>query len=94
MSKTVKADGLQTPSVAEMPFEEALGKLDSIVQAMENDELPLETLLSQYEEGMKLHQQCQSRLAAAELRIHQIEKDAAGRLAARPIEIVSTAPQL
>ena len=77
-----------------MPFEEALNRLDSIVHAMESDELPLEKLLSHYEEGMKLHQQCQSRLAAAEARIQQIEKDAAGRLSARPIDIAPTTPQL
>jgi exodeoxyribonuclease VII small subunit len=94
MSKTVKADGLQTPSVAEMPFEEALNKLNSIVEAMENDELPLESLLTQYEDGMKLYQLCQSRLAAAEVRIQQIEKDAAGRLSTRPVEIAPTATQL
>jgi exodeoxyribonuclease VII small subunit len=94
MSKPVKADGLQTPSAADMPFEEALKRLGSVVQTMESDELPLERLLSQYEEGMKLYQQCQSRLAAAELRIQQIEKDAAGRLNAKPLEIAATAPQL
>jgi exodeoxyribonuclease VII small subunit len=92
MSKPVRADGVQTPSAADMPFEEALKKLGSIVQTMENDELPLEKLLTHYEEGMKLHLQCQSRLAAAEVRIQQIEKDAAGRLSAKPLEIASTAP--
>ena len=93
MSKPVKAAGIESPA-AEIPFEEALKKLNSIVQAMENDELPLENLLSQYEEGMRMYQQCQSRLAAAELRIHQIEKDAAGRLTARPLDLPESKSQL
>jgi len=36
------------------PFEEALKKLEGIVEAMESDDLPLETLLARYEEGTKL----------------------------------------
>lgn len=74
---------------AEIPFEEALKKLGSIVQSMENDELPLEQLLNQYEEGMRMYQQCQNRLAAAELRIQQIEKDGPGRMTAKPLDIQS-----
>ena len=47
MSKPVKAAGPESPAVAEISFEEALKKLGSIVQAMENDDLPLEKLLTQ-----------------------------------------------
>jgi exodeoxyribonuclease VII small subunit len=94
MSKTAKAAGPETPAAAEISFEEALKKLGSIVQAMENDDLPLEKLLTQYEEGMRMHQTCQARLAAAELRIQQIERDAPGRIQAKPLEIQSNNPQL
>ncbi len=84
MSKTVKTAGIETPTVAtELPFEEALRKLNAIVEAMENDELPLEKLLAHYEDGMRMHQLCQGHLAKAELRIQQIERDAAGRLSAK-----------
>ncbi len=33
-----------------LPFEEALQKLETIVEAMESGELPLETMLARYEE--------------------------------------------
>src|ERR1041384_1391964 len=94
MSKPVKAAGPETPAAAELSFEEALKKLGSIVQAMENDDLPLEKLLTQYEEGMRMYQTCQTRLATAELRIQQIERDAAGRIQARPLDIAPTNPEL
>jgi exodeoxyribonuclease VII small subunit len=94
MSKTERAAGPISPVAAEVPFEEALKKLGSIVQAMENDELPLEQLLTQYEEGMRMYQQCQSRLAAAELRIQQIEKDGHGRMTARALDIPQSNSQL
>ena len=93
MSKPVKAAG-ESAAVAEIPFEEALKRLNSIVHTMEADDLPLEKLITQYEEGMRMYQQCQSRLASAELRIQQIERDAAGRVTARPIDIPQNNPQL
>ena len=94
MSKTAKAAGPETPAAADISFEEALKKLGSIVQTMENDDLPLEKLLTQYEEGMRMFQACQTRLAAAELRIQQIERDASGRITAQAFDVPSTNPQL
>ncbi len=63
-----------------MPFEEALEKLETIVTAMESGDLPLESLLARYEEGVKLAKVCQAKLAEAELKIQQLEKSAAGEL--------------
>ena len=81
MSKAAK-----TPSAgAELPFEEALHKLEAIVESMEADELPLETLLARFEEGTKLAQMCQAKLAEAELKIQQLEKNAAGDLTLKPL---------
>ena len=68
------------------PFEEALQKLESVVEAMEADDLPLETLLAKYEEGAKLVKICQEKLAEAELKIQQLEKSAAGELKLKPVE--------
>jgi len=81
MSKTVRAD---TPK-GNPPFEEALKKLEGIVEAMESDELPLETLLAKYEEGSKLVKVCQEKLAEAELKIQQLEKTAAGDCKLNPV---------
>ena len=71
----------QTP-----PFEDALKKLEGIVEAMESDDLPLEMLLAKYEEGTKLVKICQGKLAEAELRIQQLEKTAAGEMKLKPFD--------
>ena len=63
-----------------MPFEEALKKLESIVEAMEAEDLPLESLLARYEEGTRLAKICQDKLAEADLKIQQLEKTAAGEM--------------
>jgi exodeoxyribonuclease VII small subunit len=84
MSKSARpADAARNGNV---PFEEALKKLETIVEAMESEELPLETLLARYEEGAKLAQICQTKLAEAELKIQQLEKNAAGELTLKPFE--------
>lgn len=83
MSKAVKADA---PKATSLPFEEALKKLESIVEAMEGDDLPLESLVTKYEEGMKLAQVCQAKLAEAELKIQQLEKSAAGEMKLKSFE--------
>ena len=83
MPNTSKAAG-QNPAKS-LPFEEALKKLEGVVEAMESDDLPLETLLAKYEEGTKLVKMCQEKLAEAELKIQQLEKDAAGELKLKPL---------
>ena len=68
-----------------LPFEEALKKLESIVEAMEGEDLPLESLLAKYEEGSRLAKICHEKLAEAELKIQQLEKSAAGEMKLKPL---------
>lgn len=91
MSKAVKDADPATENCANLPFEEALKRLEGIVDAMENDDLPLETLLAKYEEGTRLAQSCQSRLAEAEVKVQQLERKASGQLAVKPFP--ASAPQ-
>jgi len=69
------------------PFEEALQKLEGVVEAMESDDLPLETLLAKYEEGARLVKICQEKLAEAELKIQKLEKNAAGEMKLQPLDL-------
>ena len=62
-------------------------KLETIVAAMESEELPLETLLAKYEEGTRLARTCQEKLAEAELKIQQLEKNAAGEMKLQPLAL-------
>jgi exodeoxyribonuclease VII small subunit len=77
----------QNSSAKAPPFEEALKKLEGIVDAMESDDLPLETLLAKYEEGSKLVKVCQGKLADAEVKIQQLEKNAAGEMKLKPFDL-------
>ncbi len=85
MPNPVKSTLPNASSKAGVPFEEALQKLETLVEAMESGELPLETLLARYEEGVKLTKICQDKLAEAELKIQQLEKSAGGELRLKPL---------
>ena len=76
-----------TKKSEEISFEEAAEKLESIVEAMESDELPLEKLLVQYEQGAKLVKICEGKLEAAEKRITQLEKSMGGELSSRTVTL-------
>ena len=62
-----KADADSGPN-----FEEALEELEGLVEAMENEQLPLEQLVANYEKGSKLIAHCQSVLESARERIELI----------------------
>ena len=65
---------------SEITFEEGIQKLEAIVDAMESGDLPLETLMKQFEDGTKLAKLCQEKLSQAEVRIQQIEQSSGGAL--------------
>ena len=71
----------------DLSFEEALKKLEAIVEAMEAGDLPLETLLARFEEGTRLTRICQTKLAEAELKIQQLEKNAGGEMTLKPANL-------
>ena len=59
-------------------FEEALGQLETIVDAMEGGDVPLAELLAKFEEGTGLLKICEARLKEAELKIEQLKKSKDG----------------
>ena len=60
---------------AELSFEAAIEKLEKIVEQMESAKLPLEDLIVQYEEGIRLVAVCNDRLTAAENRIEMLNRE-------------------
>ena len=71
---------------AKLSFEDALGKLETIVESMESGEVPLAELLAKFEEGTKLLKVCESRLKDAELKIEQLKKQKDGSVAFEKFE--------
>lgn len=62
----------------EASLETAMERLDAIVREMEAGELPLETLIARYEEGIALSKLCRDKLERAEERIRILTRDTEG----------------
>ncbi len=62
----------QSADPANLSFEDALQRLEAIVQKLERGDVPLDQSIDLYAEGDRLRAQCQKRLADAQARIEQI----------------------
>ena len=67
-------------------FEAALKRLEEIVRKLEGGELPLDTALELFEEGIRLSRFCNTTLDAAERRVEILLKNDSGQARAVPFE--------
>jgi exodeoxyribonuclease VII small subunit len=70
---------------SEPSFEQALARLELIVDRLEQGDLELETALADFEEGVKLTRRCAGELANAERRIEILVREGE-KWIARPFE--------
>jgi exodeoxyribonuclease VII small subunit len=70
--------------MADLTFEQALKRLEEIVEALETEDLDLDKSLQFFEEGVSLSRHCNQQLQAAEKRIDILLRKADGTLAAEP----------
>ncbi len=61
-------------------FEEALRTLESIVERLEQGDVPLEESIRLYEEGIAVSKYCAGKLTQAELTLKRLAKDMEGNL--------------
>ena len=62
----------------DMTFEEAIGRLESIVARLESGDVPLEQAIDLFQEGMRLSRLCAEKLNEAERRIELLVETDAG----------------
>jgi len=58
--------------VAKEKFEDALEKLETIVREMEKGEMPLDSALKSFEEGIRLIRFCSAKLDETQRRVEQL----------------------
>jgi exodeoxyribonuclease VII small subunit len=71
--------------MAELKFEDALKKLEKIVDDLENGELSLDEALKKYEEGIELSRVCAQRLDNAKKKIDILTKNKKGEFDLKPL---------
>ncbi len=67
-------------SLQKLNFEEAMEKLEKIVELLESGELSLEDSVKSFEEGIELSKLCKKKLESAENRVKKIVEKAEGDL--------------
>jgi len=70
-------------------FEEALSRMEAIVNQLEKGDLPLEQALQLFEEGVTISRFCNGKLAEAERKVEILLKNKEGRLVEEPFEAKS-----
>ncbi len=71
----------------ELSFEEALHKLETIVDELERNTDGIESALEKYEEGIKLYKYCYKKLNDIQGRIEILLKDGLGDVERKDFEI-------
>lgn len=66
------------PKKTEKTFEESFSRLEKILERLESEDISLDETLKLYEEGLTLTKLCYDKLAGAELRIKEINKNLKG----------------
>ena len=72
--------------MAEIRFEDALKRLEEIVDTLEKGDLSLEKSLKIFEEGVKLSRVCNKMLDKAEKKVEILMQNKNGELEAMPFE--------
>jgi len=65
----------ENKKMEDMSYEEAVKKLEEIVNRLENAEIPLEDSLSSFQEGIALSRYCREKLAEIEYKVEYLLKE-------------------
>jgi len=76
--------------MAEIKFEEAIKKLEKIVEELERGDLTLDEALKKYQEGIELSRVCSQRLDSAKKKIELLSKNKKGDFELKPLDETKT----
>lgn len=72
---------------SEVTFEQAIGRLEEIVDLLDGGDLTLEESLKLFEEGIALARKCNSQLDEAQGRLEKLTKKSDGTLDTEPHDL-------
>ena len=65
-------EGIELEKDTDLSFEDALSRLEEIIHRMESGDSPLESLVKNYQSGVKLLKICRSKIELAEMKIKEV----------------------
>jgi len=72
---TVASSASSENETVNLSFEQALERLNKLVEKLESGQLPLEESVAAFEEGVKLTRRCEALLDSAEQRLQVLNKE-------------------
>lgn len=69
---------VMTKSLNKLSFEDAMKRLEEIINSLESGEVKLEDAIELYTEGIKLQEYCENKLNNAKLKVEKIVKNTEG----------------
>ena len=73
-------------NTAELSFEDALQKLETLVRELESGRIKLDDAVTAYEQATMLKKFCEAKLKAAQLKIEKLEMSPDGELKPVPLD--------
>jgi len=73
-------------NIENLSFEEALKKLEKVVDELEDESIELEESLKKFEDGVKLSSHCLSKLNDAEKKIEELTRGKDGELITKKLD--------
>ncbi|HAW96895.1 MAG TPA: exodeoxyribonuclease VII small subunit [Opitutae bacterium] len=65
-------EGGEVEDEADLTFEDALSRLEEVVHRMESGDIPLESLVENYQSGVSLLKLCRAKIEAAEMKVKEV----------------------
>ena len=65
-------------SLSKLSFEDAIKRLEEIINSLESGNVKLEDAIELYTEGIKLQEYCENKLSNAKLKVEKVVKSAEG----------------
>ena len=65
-------EGIELEKDIDLSFEDALSRLEETIHRMESGDSPLESLVENYQSGIKLLKICRSKIERAEMKIKEV----------------------
>lgn len=73
--------------MANLKFEDAMARLEEIVNGLEKGNLPLDESLKMFEEGVRLSKSCLKMLDEAQKKVEILVRDKEGKKKSRPFRL-------
>jgi exodeoxyribonuclease VII small subunit len=80
-------DDNERQRIAALPFDKALAEFKGVVEKLEAGNLPLESSIALFEQGVLLQRRCEKMLSEAELSFQRLVEQAGGKVRALDLSL-------